>query len=163
MDINFFDQEMARLKNQWPAAYSAERIKIFYNAFRDVSNFDFRDAVTNCIATCKGAPLLSELTDAIIRAKNNYLHQKRMEESKTMGALDFAYENNTTADPEFVDRCMKLLDDLHNKRITKEQFNQGCDLLDQAAKLYGKKQNLSQPKSNKMARPYPVEPDEKPY
>lgn len=138
MDHVFYKQQIERLKAQWPQAYSEERMIIFFNAFRDVSNFDFRDAVTHCLATCKGAPLLGEITEAIVKAKNNYLYQKRLEESKMMGALDYAYENNTTADPEFVDRCMKLLDDLYNKKITKAQFDQGCDLLDQAAKLYSK-------------------------
>lgn len=138
MDHVFYKQQIERLKAQWPQAYSEERMIIFFNAFRDVSNFDFRDAVTHCLATCKGAPLLGEITEAIIKAKNNYLYQKRLEESKMMGVLDYAYENNTTADPEFVDRCMKLLDDLYNKKITKAQFDQGCDLLDQAAKLYKK-------------------------
>lgn len=163
MEIEFFDFEIARLKNQWPNAYSPERIKIFYNAFRDVANFDFRDAVTHCLATCKGAPLLPELTDAIIKAKNNYLYQKRVEEEKARGALDWAYENNTSADPEFVDKCMKLLDDLYTKKITKKQFDEGCDLLDQAAKLYAKKSLPQTVNPEKMATPYPIEPDEKPY
>jgi len=158
MEISFFDFEMARLKNQWPTAYSAERIKIFYNAFRDVANFDFRDAVTHCLATCKGAPLLKELTEAIHVARNNYFTQKRIDEATAKGALDYAYENNTTADPEFVDKCMKLLDDLYTKKITKKEFDQGCDLLDQAALLY--KQNKQPTYSKPINKMYKVEEEE---
>lgn len=163
MDLSTFDLEMARLSSQWPNAYGEQRRKIFFNAFRDVANFDFRDAVTHCLATCKGAPLLPELTDAILKAKTNYLYQKRIDEAKAKSALDWAYENNTTADPEFVDKCMKLLDDLYTKKITKKQFDEGCDLLDQAAKLYAKKQIPQTVEPKKLARPYPVETDEKPY
>lgn len=163
MDLSTFDLEMARLSSQWPNAYGEQRRKIFFNAFRDVANFDFRDAVTHCLATCKGAPLLPELTDAIIKAKTNYLYQKRIDEAKAKSALDWAYENNTTADPEFVDKCMKLVDDLYNKKITKKQFDEGCDLLDQAAKLYSKNKNVPQTPAKQISRPYPVETDEKPY
>lgn len=138
MEVSLFETEMKRLKSQWPNSYSDERMKIFFNAFRDVSNSDFREAVTHCLATYKSAPLLRELTEGVISAKNNYLQKKRIEEATAKNILSYAYEKNTTADREFVDNCMKLFDDLYTKKITKAQFDEGCNLLDQAARLFTK-------------------------
>ena len=87
MDLNFFELEMKRLKEQWPNAYSKERMIIFFNAFKNVANFDFRDAVTECIANCKGAPLLKELTEAVERARINYFNNKRIDEATQRDAF----------------------------------------------------------------------------
>jgi len=136
MEAQVFNDQIKRLKTQWPHAYGEERIKILWAAFKDVANFDFRDAVTHCLGSSKSAPLVLELEKAVQIARNNYYSSKRLEEANVMGALESAADNNTTADPEFVDRCLKLLDDLYQKKITKKQFDEGCDLLDQASKLY---------------------------
>lgn len=135
MDINFFDVEMGRLKNQWPNAYSAERIKILFNAFRNVANFDFRDAVTDCIANCKGAPLLKELTEAVERARANYFNNKRIDEASQRNAF-LNIPDSGACDVEFKNKCVELYNAFMDKKISGEQFYQGCDLLDQAAKLY---------------------------
>lgn len=163
MDINFFDLEMKRLANQWPNAYSPERIKIFFNAFRDVSNFDFRDAVTHCLATCKGAPLLKELTEAIHVARNNYFQQKRITEADQRNAF-LNIGDDGTCDREFKNKCVELYNSFMDKKITKEQFYQGCDLLDQAAKLFKNKNKNPTPSvpPKQLGRPY-KDDDEKPY
>lgn len=133
-----FDEQIKRLESQWPNAYRAERIKILWNSFKDVAYFDFKDAITWCLGNSKSAPLVLDLEKAVQIAKNNYYSSKRFEEANAMGALEYAANNNKTADPEFVDRCLKLLNDLHQKKITKKQFDEGCDLLDSAAKIYKK-------------------------
>lgn len=154
MEISFFDVEMNRLKNQWPNAYSPERIKIFFNALRDVSNYDFREAVTHCLATCRSAPLLGELTEAIHVARTNYIQQKRAEEASMSGIFSGIPETGW-ADKEFKDKCMQLLNDKLDKKITLEEFYQGCDLLDQAALLYKKtKQNPFKKLPEKRKDPY---------
>jgi len=158
MDSSLFNDQVKRLRTQWPHAYGEERIKILWAAFKDVSNYDFRDAVSYCLGNSKSAPLVLELEKAIQVARNNYYSQKRLEEASTMGALLEAADNNKTADPEFVDRCLKLLDDLYNKKITKKQFDEGCDLLDQAAKLYRKP---SRPLPEKYTKP--VFDEDKPF
>ena len=49
-----------------------------------------------------------------------------------------------------------------DKKITRDQFYQGCDLLDQAAKLYNRpKTTIVPPKQ--FGRPYKEENDDKPY
>lgn len=163
MELEFFQQQINRLKNQWPNAYSTERQKIFFNTFKDVANFDFRDAVTYCLGNSKSAPLVLELEKAIQIAKNNYYSSKRLEQANVLNALDYAADNNTTADPEFVDKCMKLLDDLYNKKITKKQFDEGCDLLDQAAKLYKRKQSPTIMPPKQIGRPYKEDDEERPF
>lgn len=156
-----FDEQIKRLESQWPNAYKTERIKILWAAFKDVSYFDFRDAVNYCLGNSKSAPLVLELEKAVQIAKNNYYSSKRLEEANTMEALLHAADNNRTADPEFVDRCLKLLDDLYNKRITKKQFDEGCDLLDQAAKLYRRPKPT--PPTNKTTRPYKDDDEDRPF
>jgi hypothetical protein len=134
MDLSTYDIEMQRLMSQWPHSYSEQRRKIFFNALRDVSNHDFREAVTHCLATCRSAPLLGELTEAVHVARTNYIQQKRMDDA-ARSMFDGIPETNW-ADREFVDRCMQLVNDKLSNKITSKQFYQGCDLLDQAALLY---------------------------
>jgi hypothetical protein len=162
MDLNFFETEIKRLKVQWPTAYSEERMKIFFNAFRDVSNFDFRDAVTHCLATCKGAPLLGELTEAIHVARNNYFAQKRIEEEKLNRGM-FGLENNGAADPDFAKKCVELFKQFDERKITREQFDQGCDLLEQASKLFPIKKQNSPSIDKATTKPYKDDEDEKPF
>lgn len=155
---------MKRLKSQWPSAYSEERMKIFFNAFRDVSNFDFRDAVTYCLSQSKGAPLLPELTEAVAKARIAYFNKKRIDEADQRNAyLNIA--DDGTCDREFKNKCMELYNSFMDKKITREQFYQGCDLLDQAAKLYKNKNNRPTtipPKQ--LGRPYKDDSEEdKPY
>jgi hypothetical protein len=165
MEINFYEQQMNRLKEQWPNAYSKERMKVIFNAFRDVPNFDFRDAITHCLGNSKGSPLLPELIEAVNKTRSIRLQKERIDEEAAFGALDYAAKNNTTADREFVNQCLKLYDDLITKKITKKQFDEGCDLLDQAAKLFrNKKPTVVEPKL--LSKPYKDDEDHnepKPY
>lgn len=162
MEISFFEHEMKRLKEQWPNAYSKERMIIFFNAFRDVSNFDFRDAITDCLATSRSAPLLPELTVAIEKARINYFQKKRIEESGMNKGL-FGIENNGSADPEYVKKCIEHVYNLLDKKITKEQFDQGCEMLDQASKLFPNKTPMSPPINKPTNKPYKDDDDEKPF
>lgn len=162
MELSFFESEMKRLKEQWPSSYSKERMITFYNAFKDVANFDFRDAVTDCIANSRSAPLLKELTEAVIKAKNNYFHQKRIDEAEQKNAY-LNIPDDGTCDKEFKNKCMELYNSFMDKKITRDQFYQGCDLLDQAAKLYKNKTPKTVVSAKQLGRPYTQEEDERPY
>lgn len=153
--------EMKRLQVQWPNAYSKERMIIFFNAFKDVANFDFRDAVTHCLATCKGAPLLKELTEAIHVARNNYFTQKRIDEATQKGIFN-SIPDGQTCDPEFKNKCMELYNSFMDKKITKKEFDQGCDLLDQASKLY-KNKAPTIITTKQLKKPYTEEDDDKQF
>lgn len=155
MELSFFETQMKRLKEQWPSAYSSERYKIFFNAFRDVSNFDFRDAVSHCLAHSRGAPLLPELTEAIVKARSNYFEQKRITELDQKNAFLNIKDDGVSCDKEFKEKCVELYKNFMDRKITAEQFYQGCDLLDQASKLF--KTTKPNPPTNSSS------PDEKPF
>lgn len=131
MDINAFDFEMARLKNQWPTSYSAERIKIFYNAFRNVSNYDFRDAVTDCIANCKGAPLLKELTESINKIITIRKERERIQSFNPL--RDLLNAENYVGDSVFMLKCNEARFKLDTKQITIKEFHKIMDALENEA------------------------------
>lgn len=131
MELNFFESEMKRLKEQWPNAYSRERMVIFYNAFRNVSNFDFRDAVTDCIANCKGAPLMKELTETISKVITIRKQREKIDQFDPLKAAieKYLHTGESIADPEFVLRCKEVQFKLDTKKITQAQFQKEMDLL----------------------------------
>lgn len=147
MELNFFESEMKRLKEQWPNAYSRERMVIFYNAFRNVSNFDFRDAVTDCIANCKGAPLMKELTETISKIITIRKQKERMQSFNPLNDVWALGESKSSADPEFVLKCKELKYLHETKQISKKDFLKACDDLDiEAAELCKKKGIYVDPK-----------------
>lgn len=160
MDISTFDQEIKRLLDQWPNSYSEQRRKILYNAFRDVPNFDFRDAITYCLGNYRSAPLLPDLIEAVSKTKSIRLEKERITEDEQRSAFLAINDDGTTCDREFKNKCVELYTNFMDKKITREQFYQGCDLIDQAAKLY-KKPNPTKPQ--KPSKPYKDDDDEKPY
>lgn len=147
MDNVFYKQQIERLKSQWPHAYSEERMVIFYNAFRNVSNFDFRDAVTDCIANCKGAPLMKELTETISKVITIRKQKERMQSFNPLNDVWALGESKSTADPEFVLKCKELKYLYETKQISKKDFLKACDDLDiEAAELCKKKGIYVDPK-----------------
>ena len=42
-------------------------------------------------------------------------------------------QQSEATDPDYLPECKKLYEDFAAKRITREQFNQGCDMLDRVA------------------------------
>lgn len=162
MDLTTFEQEIKRLKSQWPNGFGDERKKELWKLLKDVPNFDFRDAVSYLLVTARSCPLAEEIQKAIQRARNNYFEQKRIDEATQRGIFN-SIPDAGTCDREFKNKCVELYNSFMDKKITREQFFQGCDLLDQAAKIYGKKQNPQQVKPAQLSRPYSVESDEKPY
>jgi|LakMenE01Jun11ns_1017448.scaffolds.fasta_scaffold9846429_2 hypothetical protein len=158
MDISTFDQEMKRLLDQWPTAYSEQRRKIFFNTFRNVSNFDFRDAVTYCLGNYRSAPLLPEMMEAVNKSVFIRKEQERRDEDQSRAGFFGIVGDPEWCDPEFQKNCSKLYWQYANKQITKAQFDEGCALLDEAAKIYTKKKNRLPEKYTK-----PVFDEDKPF
>lgn len=131
MDHIFYKQQMERLKNQWPNAYSQERMMIIFNTFRNVSNFDFRDAIDYCLGNSKGAPLIPELNDAIGKVITARKHRERVEQFDPLRmAIDkYLKSGESIADPNFVLRCKEVQFRLDTKKITQAQFQKEMDLL----------------------------------
>lgn len=133
MERLHFDQEIKRLLSQWPHSYGAERLALIWITFKDVSNFDFRDAITDCLCTCRSAPLIDDLSKSVQKAKNHYFERERIKSADSIGYLEGLSQENKMCDPEFVLRCLKHLNDFHEEKIIKEVFSAGCDVLDQIA------------------------------
>ena len=138
MDRSQFEMQMQRLKDQWPNAYSNERLKLLWMAFKDIGGMDFQEAVDDLLMTQRGAPLVDEISKAVQSAKNRYFERQRMKEASVLGMMHQAAEANTTADPAFVEDCINLLEQYLSKKITYKDFEQGCDLLTIAANRFAK-------------------------
>lgn len=131
-----FDREISRLESQWRGGYGQERREILWTAFKDCPEMDFHDAVSECLANLRGAPLLEDLSKAVESAKTRRIsnhYSSGMGSGSFVDTLNDAAKANQTTDPEFVKACTKLLSDRLAGRITYTQFLEGCDLLDAAA------------------------------
>lgn len=131
MDNVFYKEQIERLKSQWPHAYSEERMVIFYNAFRNVSNYDFRDAITDCIANCKGAPLLKELTESINKIITIRKERERIQSFNPL--RDLLNAENYVGDSVFMLKCNEARFKLDTKQITIKEFHKIMDALENEA------------------------------
>lgn len=159
MERSEFENQMTRLKNQWPTAYSEERLKLFWHAFKDVGGLDFKEAIDELLMTQRGAPLLEEISKAVQLAKNRYFERLRAKDASILGMMQQAQEVNTTADPAFVADCMNLLQQYYDKKISYKDFVQGCDLLKVAAERFAKEKGYatpSAPQSTQIVRYNPA-------
>lgn len=147
MDRSQFEAQMLRLKNQWPTAYSDERLSLLWQVFKDVGGLDFQEAIDDLLMTQRGAPLLEEISKAVQLAKNRYFERLRAKDASILNMLHDAAEINTTADPAFVQDCLSLLDQLYTKKITYKEFEMGCDLLTVAANKFAKEKGYAKPET----------------
>lgn len=134
MDRAHYNTQIERLETQWPNSYGEERKAILWVAFKDTSNAVFAEAVSECIASHRAAPLLPDLSKAVEIAKtreNSY----RGGAGSVWGVVQQAAKQNKSASPEFVKACTKLLREKLDGKITHKQFLEGCDLLDEAARI----------------------------
>lgn len=114
-----------------------ERVSLFWQVFSNVPNDAFVDAVNQLIGEHMKPPMLKEISKAVEEAKvrsNSY----RQGGNAFANVLGDAVANNQSADPDFVKACMKLYGDRYDprkqNRLTKEQFEEGLQMLDQVAK-----------------------------
>jgi len=126
---------MRRLKTQWPNSYGSERLALIWHRFKDTANHVFTALVTGALNSLRSPPLaddLSKLEQEYTRNEAQLRIQMRHDISFGRQIEELA-KNNRTADPEFVQGCLKLLRDRQNGKLTEEQFLQGCDYFDQIA------------------------------
>lgn len=121
---------------QWPNSYGNERKKLIWAAFKEVEDWQFTDAVTECLGSCRAAPLIEDLSKGVESAKRRGYQQELRKAVNPLEILSDAEMLNTTADPDFVKTCIKLLQDYQSGLINKKQFDQGCNLLDETAKQF---------------------------
>jgi len=80
--------------------------------------------------------LIEDLTRGVQQAKDRGFRQSVTKPVNPLEILSDAEMLNTTADPDFVKTCIKLLQDYQSGLINKKQFDQGCNLLDETAKQF---------------------------
>jgi len=136
MTEEVFERQIQRLSSQWKNSYGPERKALLWEAFKNETDETFTDAVSECLGTLRGAPLVEDLSKACQNAKTRHFKQAHYTEKSVLGEMYSLASKNRTADRDFVAQCLRLLTDYQNRKITKAQFEQGCDLLDQAAKLH---------------------------
>lgn len=134
MERSQFNSQIERLKDQWPNSYGDERKALLYNAFRNCSDSSFSSAISECIARHRSAPLLDELSKAVEIAKVEESAQGLRGTGSFFGIMQKGIAVNTTANPLFLKDCSGLLESLIDKKISLDDFQRGCDLLDIAAK-----------------------------
>ena len=142
MNQDFFDTQLARLQDQWPNAYSDERKAILFRAFRTVPDEDFREAVTDCLATMRSFPLLPELSQACADARARSFESLRYDGMRAArgtvaGVLQDAAERGEQA-KDFSKACMEFLVKKVARKLAPADWEQACELLDTtAAQLTG--------------------------
>ena len=114
--------------------YEGERVGLFWKAFQHTDDMVFAEAVDDLIANRKSAPMLDDIEEAVQEARVRDRQRRQVPSRNQIQMLQDA--SNAATDPkvkEFSRACIKLLHDKVTGRITKEQFLQGCDMMDRAA------------------------------
>lgn len=131
-----FGEQMMRLSDVFgPKYYTTQRLKIILQSIRHVDNGVFERAVTRLIATKRIAPLTPEIMEAVeaVWAEDKQRARESSGSADIYSQLQSA-SKRTTADPDFVKACLKLLRDRLDGKLNHKQFIEGCDLLDEAAR-----------------------------
>lgn len=135
-----FQTQIKRLRNAYAEkTYSDERCALFWRAFQQTPDDVFVEAIDLLIATHRVAPMFNEIEKSVseIRARG-VGNQRRGGDPNHAILREMELGLANTEDPntrEFAKRCIQLLKDKIDGKISREHFFQGCDLLDQAARI----------------------------
>lgn len=135
-----FQEQMVRITETFGAKhYTAPRLKIIFAALKGVDDGTLERSVTRLIATRRVPPLVPEFLEAVETIRNED-KQRAREEVPPGGVFDQLQlaAQRTRADKDFVTACMEHLKKFLDRRISKTQFDEGCRMLDQAAREFGK-------------------------
>jgi hypothetical protein len=115
--------------------YPQERQTVFWRAFQKVTDEDFTAAVDELIANHRNPPMLDDLNKAveITRARSQQARVQTVTGGGVNAVLNSAQDRASYTDPDFVRACRKHLGQFQLKKITQEQFNEGCDRIDELA------------------------------
>jgi hypothetical protein len=149
MEKYFFDDQMKRLKSQWGNFYSDERQKALWEVLKHYSGNIFESAINYCLLNCKTAPLLSDIQKAIKVSESNFYENKKIDNANYLNAFLNINDDGITCDKDFKNKCTEHLRNFLDKKITKKQFDEGCDLLDQAALIIQQQKKYKHTEPNK--------------
>lgn len=131
MERTSFEAQIKRLESQWPSSYGQERKAILWQAFRGAHEIIFHDAISDCLAHMRSAPLLDELEKAVEKSKVRESQSNQSDRSAFQILKDSA--KYTKADAGLVKMCLEHLRLFTEKKITEDEFYTGCDALNSMA------------------------------
>lgn len=102
---------------------------------KNESGETLEEAVNDLILNCERPPLWDKIEKAINGARQRKA-ESRYRDNFGVGSFNLRNlpSNDRSADPEFVQTCLKLLDDKNKGKMTSDQFKEGCQFLDETAK-----------------------------
>lgn len=139
MNPEIFKKQMDRLADTFgPKNYQGERTKVFWDAIASEHDDVVTEAVTHLIQTQRAAPLVPEMLKAIDHVialkKQRYRENSLNNLQSPIEQLEYAATHNKTADPEFVQLCLKTLRAKLDGKLNAEEFTEHCNQLDSMAK-----------------------------
>lgn len=152
-----FEAGLTRLKSQWPSAYGKERADRVWGYVQHYSDKRFEEIVARALDTMRSAPLPSDfvrLNDDLDWVAKRRAAGETVLHMVPKTALDKLSSDNRSADREFVEACIKLLQDKEKKNLTTEQFEEGCRALEQMANMLNPRDRVVPFKGQPHGRPY---------
>lgn len=134
MDRLTFNSQMERLRNTYgKERYPTERLTVLWRAFQSVPDREFEDAVDQCIASLRSAPLVDELEEQVAKARERVreaMSRDAVQGRSFVGILEAA-ANTSEESSAFAKTCVRLLKE--KKTYTARQWEEACGYLDQTA------------------------------
>lgn len=137
MTVEKYQEQMLRLSEVFGAKhYSTPRLKLIFNSVRHCDGGLFERAVSRLIMSKRATPLVLEIGEALEQVRAEDI-QSQNERAHIFGDTPYdqlAYAaKGSTADPEFVQLCLKTQREFLTGRMTNKEFNEACDSLDALA------------------------------
>lgn len=138
MTNEFFITQVKRLKDVYgEKAYPDERVRLMWNAFKNCFDEVFKEACDDLITHRRTAPMLPEMLEAVDVCINRD-KERRLQTQQVISGQDVLTQmkaaSKISPNKDFSSMCIKLLDDYQKGKLTKKQFEEGCDFLDETAK-----------------------------
>lgn len=132
-----FEKQIGRLSETFgDKYYQPHRLVLIWEAVRNYKDYEFEQAVTRCIQTERVAPLvpgLMKALDSVIASTRQRYRENAMAAIQTpLDALLHA-SNNTPANKDYVQACLKLIRDKIGGRLSHAGFLEGCEFLEKNA------------------------------
>jgi hypothetical protein len=149
-----FKGEMKRVIETWSQRlYPAQRVEMFWTAFREVSAPVFQDAVADLIANNRVPPMLEAFQKAVDISKIRATQGKNRN-AGIWSQLDQAADLCEIADKEYVRACSVHRTRFLEGKISRESFFKGCDELDSLAATIMRAKKAERREAQKSGRDY---------
>ena len=135
-----FEKQIGRLSETFgDKYYQPHRLVLIWEAVRNYKDYEFEQAVTRCIQTERVAPLVPGLLKAL---DNVIASQRQRARENAVAAIQTPIDallhasNNTPANKDYVQACLKLIRDKISGRLNHDGFLEGCDFLEKNASKF---------------------------